>query len=155
MSELIDRARALLRTIEHATVATVCADGRPWNTPVFFAYDHGAIYWSSRTDSQHSENIRANGRAFLVIYDSSRPDATAAALYAEADAVELIEEKAIQAAVTMIYGRRKMPLPSLNEFAAPSVHRVYRATPSRAWLNALHADAEIPWDERIEVRLDS
>src|SRR5690242_1131299 len=99
MSELIERARELLRSIEHATVATVCADGQPWNTPVFFAHKDGEIYWSSRDDAQHSENIRANRRAFIVIYDSNRPDETAAALYIEAHVSELTDEGSIQTAV--------------------------------------------------------
>src|SRR5687767_7226480 len=60
----------VLDRIEHAAVATVSPDGRPWNTPVYFARRGDSFYWISRRDAQHSTNIRHNGRAFVVVFDS-------------------------------------------------------------------------------------
>jgi nitroimidazol reductase NimA-like FMN-containing flavoprotein (pyridoxamine 5'-phosphate oxidase superfamily) len=149
-SALVERARHLLVVNEHATVATVTAAGEPWNTPVYFGHDRGSIYWSSKSDAQHSQNIRATGRAFLVIYDSSQPDGSGAGLYVDANVVELADEREIEMGLTMVYGRRKKTVPPVQNFLATSPHRVYRATPLRVWVNVLHAD-EVPWDERVEL----
>lgn len=154
MSEPLDRARTLLATVEHATVATVTADGRPWNSPVFFAYENGSIYWTSRHDAIHSNNVRANGHAFVVVYDSRRQDMTAAALYIDAEVLELGDEDGISAALTLIFRRRNETVPSVRSFLGASLHRVYRANALHVWTNVLHTEDEIPWDERVEIALN-
>jgi general stress protein 26 len=69
----------VLRTVEYATIATVSAQGRPWNTPVYFARQGNSLYWTSRSDAEHSTNLRRSSDAFIVIYDSSREDVTGGA----------------------------------------------------------------------------
>jgi general stress protein 26 len=66
------QAKAVLDTIKYITVATSNKDGEPWNTPVAgFHFDGDyTLYWASWQDNQHSQNIRANGKAFVVVYDS-------------------------------------------------------------------------------------
>ena len=150
---LVLRARHVLETIEHATIATVSVEGQPWNTPVYFARDHGAVYWTSRSDAQHSINIRHNGHAFLVIYDSRQDDASGAAVYLDASVAELTNEPAIDRALERIYRRRRKTPPASSKFIEPSVHRVYCATVRRAWTNVLHSAGDCPWDERIEIVL--
>ena len=149
--ELLLRVRHVLDTIEHASIATVSEQGQPWNTPVYFARDESAVYWTSRFDAEHSINVRQNGHAFLVIYDSGRQDASGAAVYLDASVAELTDEPAIDRALERIYGRRRTTQPAASGFVAPSVHRVYRATVRRAWTNVFHSDADCPWDERIEI----
>ncbi len=39
MSEHDETARAILAQIEYITLATVDAEGVPWNTPVYAAFD--------------------------------------------------------------------------------------------------------------------
>jgi hypothetical protein len=151
--DLIDRLQAMLDTIEHATIATVSAQGQPWNTPVYFARERMSLYWTSRADAQHSINIRDNGHAFIVIYDSSRQDASASAAYIEAQVSELTDQKAIEKGLGLVYTRRGKPTPRAAEFCEPSRHRVYHAAALRVWTNVLHADVETPWDERIEIVL--
>jgi nitroimidazol reductase NimA-like FMN-containing flavoprotein (pyridoxamine 5'-phosphate oxidase superfamily) len=150
-NEILLHVRHLLETIEHATVATVSVEGQPWNTPVYFARDQSALYWTSRSDAQHSINVRDNGHAFLVIYDSAREDASGAAVYLDASVAELTDEPAVDRALGRIYRRRRKTQPAASRFIAPSVHRVYHATVRRAWTNVLHSAADSPWDQRIEI----
>lgn len=151
--DLVLSVRHVLETIEHATIATVSAEGRPWNTPVYFAREYGAVYWTSRSDAQHSINIRHNGHAFFVIYDSGQDDASGAALYLDASATELTDEPAVARALEKIYRRRRQTPPDPTKFIQPAVHRVYCATVRRAWTNVLHSAGDCPWDERIEIVL--
>ena len=151
--ELLRRVKELLDRIEHATVATVSADGRPWNTPVYFARQRDSFYWISRRDAQHSTNIRHSGRAFIVVFDSSREDSSGAAAYIEAEGAELADEGVIHSALELIYRRRDKPAPPVSKFSSPSVHGVYHAHAVRVWSNVLHASGEVPWDERVEITL--
>ena len=150
---LLRRVNEVLDRIEHATVATVSLEGRPWNTPVYFARQRGWFYWISRRDAQHSINIGNNGRAFLVVFDSSRHDSSGAGVYVEADAAVLVNDGDVQEALEVIYRRRRKPVPSAFEYSAKSLHAVYRAQAVRAWSNILHASGEVPWDERVEITL--
>jgi nitroimidazol reductase NimA-like FMN-containing flavoprotein (pyridoxamine 5'-phosphate oxidase superfamily) len=151
--DLVRRINDLLQRIEHAAVATVCDDGTPWNTPVFFAREGSALYWVSRRDAVHSTNIARDGHAFIVVFDSSHADASGACVYVEADAAELTGEDDIRHALEQIYRRRGKPAPSVAQFLHGSVHGAYRARAVRVWSNVLHTEDEIPWDERVEVQL--
>ena len=150
--DLLRRVQHLLDRIEHATVATVSVDGRPWNTPVYFARERDGFYWISRRDAQHSMNIEKNGRAFLVVFDSSLTDSSGAGVYVEARAA-LVNDGDIQRALEVIYRRRGKPVPSATDYSATSPHAVYQAQAVRVWSNILHASGEVPWDERVEITL--
>jgi hypothetical protein len=152
--DLRSAAGRLLAAIQYATVATVSSAGRPWNCPVFFARSGATLYWLSRADAQHSINIRDNGRAFIVVYDSMQEDRSGAAVYVEAEARELIEEPDISTALTTIYRRKQKPAPSADGFRAPAPQRVYAAVARQAWTNVVHTDGETPWDERVPIALD-
>jgi hypothetical protein len=102
----------VLGAIEHATIATVSAQGRPWNTPVYFARHGAMLYWISRVDAQHPSNVRNDPHAFAVIYDSRREDSTGAALYIDAHVSELTDQAAIEFPATLIYRRRGKPVSS-------------------------------------------
>ena len=55
----------------YATIATVCEDGQPWNTPVAVAFDDAyTMYWVSSRSSRHSQNIDRDPRIFVVLYNS-------------------------------------------------------------------------------------
>jgi len=150
---LLRRVKEVLGRIEHATVATVTVDGKPWNTPVYFARQGGSFYWISRRDAQHSTNIANNGRVFLVVFDSSRQDASGAAAYVEAYATALVNEHDIRGALEAIYRRRDKPMPSASDYGVSSIHAVYHAQALRVWSNVLHTSGEVPWDERVEIPL--
>jgi nitroimidazol reductase NimA-like FMN-containing flavoprotein (pyridoxamine 5'-phosphate oxidase superfamily) len=144
----------LLRMVDHATIATVSADGRPWNTPVYFARQGRSLYWTSRTDAKHSRNVRHNSHAFIVVYDSSREDCTGGAAYIEAAVTELLDDIAVETGLRLIYRRRGTPAPSIGHFSGSSPHRIYRATAVRIWTNVLHTSNTICWDERVEIALN-
>jgi hypothetical protein len=149
--DLWHHVSGILDRVEHATVATVSADGRPWNTPVYFARRRGSYYWISRRDAQHSINIRHNGRAFLVVFDSTREDSSGAGAYLEAHVTELADDGHIQDALTLIYRRRDKPRPPVALFSYSSIHAVYHAQATRLWTNVLHTSGDVPWDERVDI----
>lgn len=77
----IDRAKELLRTVRHAAMATVNADGTPHNTPFFLILDPELkrVYFGSHPHSVHSQNVVRTGtfcgrllcyRAGRTLYES-------------------------------------------------------------------------------------
>jgi nitroimidazol reductase NimA-like FMN-containing flavoprotein (pyridoxamine 5'-phosphate oxidase superfamily) len=150
---LITRVEQLLDRVKHACIATVSAEGDPWNTPVFFARYGRSFYWTSRADARHSINVGRNAQVFLVIFDSSREDASGAAVYIEATVTELREPDAVARALDAIYRRRQQSTPPASHFSEPSMHRVYQASIRRAWTNVLHDTDDYPWDERVPIDL--
>ncbi len=152
-ADLDAKVDRLLDTIIYATIATVSSKGEPWNTPVYFARLGREFFWISRADAQHSINIRLNGRAFLVVYDSTRDDASGAAVYVEADAQELADTSAIARALATLYQRKHEAPPATTEFRDPSPQRVFVAIAQHAWTNIVHTSERSPWDERVEISL--
>jgi uncharacterized protein YhbP (UPF0306 family) len=68
------RARAILVQIKYVTLATSSPDGVPWNTPVYAAFDEAyTFFWVAAKYARHSQNIRANHRIAIVVYDSTVP----------------------------------------------------------------------------------
>src|ERR1039458_3055147 len=70
--EGIMRAKELLKTVEHASMATVNEDGSPHNTPYYFmrSDDLRHLYWGSHPASEHSKNVARTGQIFVVLYDA-------------------------------------------------------------------------------------
>ena len=86
-------ASEIINQILYITIASVTADGKPWNTPVYSGFDKDLnFYWFSDKNSQHSTNLRENNNAFLVIYDSTVPESTGEGVYIQAEVQELTEE---------------------------------------------------------------
>src|SRR5688572_29561900 len=72
MIQIISKAKEEINNRLYITLATVDNNYSPWNAPVYSAFDQKySFYWMSSLTSQHSENIRLNGKAFAVIYDST------------------------------------------------------------------------------------
>lgn len=81
-TQLPKELRELLYRLPYATIATVCPDGQPWNTPVFARWDDELnLYWVSHKQAQHSLNIARQPRIFVVIYDSMVPEGEGLGLY--------------------------------------------------------------------------
>ena len=126
----------IIEKVTYVTVASVDEQGQPWNTPVFCAYDKGKnFYWGSHRNSQHSKNIRANGRVFLVIYDSTVPAGEGEGVYVKATARELDEPAEIETAHALLQNRRPVPYWRLEEVQGKAPVRLYKATPEKMWLN--------------------
>lgn len=139
MSEYhIKRAAKILNSIHYATIATVTNEGRPWNSPVAHVLDQNLIiYWASDKENQHSKNIRANGQAFIVIYDSTVPEGDGEGVYVQADVTELADPQEILHARRLKKGDNYTPKD--GEFLGDEVRRIYKAVPKAMWMN----DAEI------------
>jgi len=68
----IKRAKELITTSRHVSIATVNEDGSPHNSPVRFLYDQNFeyIYWGSHPESTHSKNITRTGK-YLLLYTTA------------------------------------------------------------------------------------
>jgi hypothetical protein len=122
-------AVSILKKIHYLTLATVCEDGSPWNSPVSFSYDSKLTFsWGSSAENIHSENIRRDGRAFVVIYDSMAPEGTGEGMYMQGVAAELENE---------------------NE----SIKK-YHFVPSRIWINDEEKNADGSYRHDVRIELD-
>lgn len=136
MKDLDTRAAEIIEEVVYITVATASDDGDPWNSPVFSAYDRNyTFYWGSHTDSQHSRNIRSNGRAFLVIYDSTVPAGTGEGVYIRASAAEVTEPSEVAAAHRLLRDRRPVPFWKPDDIGGDAPIRLFKAVPDRVWMN--------------------
>lgn len=150
--ELVDRARQTLDRVAIASLATVSGDGRPWNCPVFVAFDGDfRFYWSSQVDAVHSQNIAARPDVCLVLFDSTQPDASGRAVYVRALARELTDDVSMRAALACLARRRNEPAKDPAEFTDEHPRRVYVAVPDIIWTNVLKCDAGHFFDERVVI----
>ena len=150
-------AKQILKNIRYAALATVSADGIPWNTPILYAFDNRInIYWSSHPKSVHSSNIDKNGQAFIVIYNSKAGEGDWRGLYLETRASQLSDENEIKYALNLLGERRGKPFKFIDKFIDNSgSQRIYKAKVKKIWLNDAEKDdnGDFIKDYRIEVQL--
>jgi pyridoxamine 5'-phosphate oxidase-like protein len=146
-------AQKLLNEIQYATIATVSNEGDPWNTPVFCAVNGYTIYWSSHPNSVHSKNIAANGKAFIVIYNSKAGEGEGTGLYMKASVNSLEEKEEIAQALSLLGDRRGRPFDYIEKFMDGGQQRIYKAEPLQIWTNDAYQDADGDFieDFRVEV----
>lgn len=152
--ELAKRAYELLASNDYINIATASADGLPWNTPVYAVYDQDLnLYWSSWKKAVHSLNIRANGKIFVTIYDSTRKrgDNNQRCLYLQGTAVELDDVAEIESALALLYGDEESVEPP-SSFVEAGQRRLYRADLDQAWLND-KSERQVT-SETIKMRID-
>jgi len=151
------KAREIVGKILYITIATVSKDGKPWNSPVYCAFDENYnFYWASWRENQHSKNIRENNQVFIVIYDSTVPEGTGEGVYIQAKAYELSDEKEIKHALSYLDGRvnkKKDPKTRVAEFQGDKPRRLYKALPEKVWVNGEGNINGNYIDKRIEVDL--
>lgn len=124
-------ATKILQNAKYMTLATVCADGSPWNTPLAPTPSNDLIFrWGSAEDSIHSQNVRNEKRVFIVVYDSMAPEGTGQGVYMKGSAEELDEYE----------GTLKM----------------YRFVPEKIWINdeEKNEDGSFKKDIRIELNIE-
>jgi uncharacterized protein YhbP (UPF0306 family) len=129
------RVQSIFRANEHMVLATADKDGKPWVTPVSYAFDNqNSLYWVSSKDAQHSSNIRARYDAAIVIYMT---EPTTDAIYIEAEAKELVDDKEIMSAIE-IRNTRLQPdmyrVTTLAEVSGQAMWRIYKAIPKTMYL---------------------
>jgi hypothetical protein len=153
------RAAEILNQITYVTVATVGEGGQPWNSPVYSAFDEELnIYWTSDKNGQHSQNIRANGKAFLVVYDSTVPEGEGEGIYNLATTQELTGPNEIRATRTTTQGRKGQSISEDEHtyFSDEAIRRVYKAVPQHIWMNSDQKDAagRFMRDIRVELSIE-
>jgi general stress protein 26 len=159
MQEDIDvhtkRAAEVIKLIRYATIATASKDGKPWNSPVAHEYDNDLnIYWFSDKESQHSRNVRENENVFIVIYDSTVPEGKGKGVYFEAKVVELSHPDETDFAWRIKKGPDHA-VPA-DHFLGDAITRVYKAVPSRIWVNSAEVkDGIFLRNYRIEIPADA
>ena len=104
--------------------------GVPWASPVWFAPDgERDLLWVSRPDARHSRNLAVRPELAIVIFDSQRAPADAAALYLSATAAEDPTRADVYSAYSVAQG-----LPPYSGEEAE--FRLYRARVHERWLLA-------------------
>jgi hypothetical protein len=140
-SEQIDRAKELLKTARHASMATVNDDGTPHNSPFFFLHDENMqkVYWGSHPESQHSKNILRTGQLFVVLYDAIERGG----LYVKAEDGHITEGKELEVALqTHNEFRKKEGRSTINigYYTTDSPQRMWSAIVTRLWVNDTRRD---------------
>jgi nitroimidazol reductase NimA-like FMN-containing flavoprotein (pyridoxamine 5'-phosphate oxidase superfamily) len=116
--------RTILDGNNFTILSTVSEAGVPWGTPVHMAFDEQHIYWISADSSVHSQNIAANGKVFLVVFNPAQDTSkeTRAALYISTTARALEGDEAT-AAHDNVYAKRfttsHLPKGGAHIYAAP------------------------------------
>ncbi len=128
-------AQTILDSVRYIAVATVNEDGQPWNTPVAaFHFDNQcSLYWASWQDNQHSKNIRANGRAFVVAYDSTPVGGPTNGVYMLGTAMELSDEETMHAA--LVFKDDPFNPSDGAQYLGDHPRRIYKFIPEKIWMN--------------------
>lgn len=153
MTQPNPQAKAILDSINYITIATVSNEGQPWNTPVaayHFPNDY-TLYWASWQYNQHSQNIRANGKVFIVIYDSTPADnKPGAGVYILAEVTELNDEQEVMQAAK-VFGNDPYNPSDGAHYLGDKPRRIYKAIPQKIWMNG---DSEVDGNF-IDVRVEA
>lgn len=136
MDSLIKKAASIIQTILYINIASITPDGKPWNSPVYCAFDRDLnFYWLSWKLNQHSKNIRNNPSVFVTIYDSTVLAGTGIGVYLEGKAYELKNPKDIFLGIKEVYKREKRSPREVIQFLKKFPRRAYKFVPEKAWIN--------------------
>jgi len=139
MKDYLASAQAILADNIYGTIATCSKEGWPWAAPQFIAYDDDTktIYWCAARNSQHSQNIQDNGRAYIVIYDSGVGPGEGSGVYLQADAAMVTDPDEIGHAMAKLMERHQgVPFFTLDAVQRPdAVTVVFKAKVRKAWIN--------------------
>ncbi len=158
MINYIASAKQIISENIYMTIATASTDGKPWISPVFFAYDDSYnLYWVSSKDSKHSQIIRKNPQVAIVIFDSRAPEGQGDGVYFEAKVDELSDESEIKQAMEVLNKRvtkDEFRVKKVEEVTNKGVWRIYKAIPNNTYkLTEGEIGDEQYVDKRVEVKL--
>lgn len=140
MDDASRKARHLIEAAFHMTLATADASGKPWSSPVFFAYDEDFnLYWVSCADTIHSANIRMRPQVAITILGEP-PDHVNNGVYFDATARELNDVADVTRAIQIRRKRaeeERFMVNSPADVLGDAVWRIYRAVPV-----AIYTDTE-------------
>ena len=150
----LNRAKELIYTSRHISLATANADGSPHNSPVKFLYDEKLenIYWSSNTEALHSQNILRTGQIFAVLFDRIE----FGGVYMKCEDGHILEGKELEVGLEITNssrikeGKEKI---ALDYYSAGSVQKLWSAKITNFWINmpVRDDDGHILRDERVEL----
>jgi uncharacterized protein YhbP (UPF0306 family) len=130
-------ALRILSSSEFCNIATVCQDGSPWNTPVFFVADKEQnLYWWSSLQAVHSKNILRDRRVYITVLDPKATQKDGLAVYLKGAARALDQPTEIKKAISL-YNTRSIFVKLTDDIStgkAPT--RIFQAKPESIWLNA-------------------
>jgi nitroimidazol reductase NimA-like FMN-containing flavoprotein (pyridoxamine 5'-phosphate oxidase superfamily) len=137
-------ALALLEANTYLTLATADADGVPWATPVWFAFDAPArrLLWVSAPGARHSQNLAARPLGCAVVFDSTVAPRDAAAVYVSGRAGER------DTAEIAAYSARSVALGlaawTPEDVAGAARMRLYGLDVEEAWVLDQGIDRRVP-----------
>jgi len=150
----IKRAKELLKTSRHISIATVNEDGSPHNSPVLLIYDPKLeyIYWGSHPESLHSKNIIRTGQIFAALYDRIERGG----LYIKAENARILEGEELLKGLAIhneFRAREGFEPLELAYYTGNSPQRMWRATITNFWVNYADRDADgnVIKDGRFEI----
>jgi hypothetical protein len=155
ISELkLNRAKELIYTSRHISLATTNADGSPHNSPVRFFYDETLenIYWGSNAEALHSQNILRTGQIFAVLFD--RIEFGGVYIKCEDGHILLGKELEDGLEITNSFREKEGQLKiTLDYYAEGSVQKMWSAKITNLWINMPVRDENglILKDVRIEL----
>jgi len=157
MDDLTKEAAKVIQRILYINLATITPPigGKPWNTPVFTAFDEELnFYWASYKLNQHSINIKNNPNVFATIYDSTVAAGTGFGVYFQGKAHMLIKPKNMLIATKVLYKRSNKKPREIMQFLRKYPRRLYQFKPEKVWANG---DGDIKGnfiDIRTELSLE-
>ena len=148
------KAQSILSRIYYATLSTVDPSGNPWNSPVYCAYDENYnVYWGSHVESQHSQNIRANHKVFIVVYDSTVQPGDGEGVYIQAHVEEITDPAEIAKGHKLLQDRRPNWYWKLEELQPDKPVHLFKAIPERIWMNGEGEKNGQYIDTRVEANI--
>lgn len=116
---------------------------------MYAAFDEAyTFFWVSAKYARHSQNIRANNRIAIVVYDSTVLPGTGKGGYIEARTYELTDEQGCREALACLQSRGWEHPPSVDMVAGATLRGVYKAVPEKIWINT---EDEHGLDGQVEV----
>lgn len=150
----LNRAKELIHTSKHISLATTNADGSPHNSPIRFFYDEKLenIYWGSNIEALHSQNILRTGQIFAVLFDRIE----FGGVYMKCVDGHILNGKELELGLEIINssrtkeGQEKI---NLDYYGAGSAQKLWSAKITNLWINMPVRDENgfILRDERVEL----
>ena len=150
----LNRAKELIYTSRHISLATTNADGSPHNSPVRFLHDERLenIYWGSNMEALHSQNILRTGQIFAVLFDRLEHGG----VYIKCEGGHMLDGKELEVGLEVINfargkeGKEKIPL---NYYTPTSIQKLWSAKITNFWINMPVRDENgfILRDVRLEL----
>jgi len=151
METLEQKAIEVIKKIEYLNISSITPDGEPWGSPVYTAFDKELnFYWLSWKENQHSKNIQSSPNVFITIYDSTVPCGTGLGVYMKGTVKKLTSPIELGKVLITFYKRRNKDPRNVKHFLSKYPRRVYKFTPTQAWVNG---DSEIKGNF-IDIRKD-